>query len=215
MDVLDTIFDPLRDFAKDSIRLIKRCHKPDCKEFTKVAVHMAIGFVVMGFVGFFTKLIFIPINNIIGIEEKRKPSLTHQSTLRRSGACPSRAADERRFTIFFLLKPLTIADLHNIRMKIAKSPFMEASEPTRHALSGMLGTWAASSELVSADLHSGGNDSHQVSTNRGSWASFSNGWGTVVHHLRFRGMVTTETVVDRDIGGTQCSTVMVSKSRGK
>lgn len=34
-------------------------------EFTKVAVRTAIGFVVMGFVGFFVKLVFIPINNII------------------------------------------------------------------------------------------------------------------------------------------------------
>lgn len=34
-------------------------------EFTKVATRTAIGFVVMGFVGFFVKLIFIPINNII------------------------------------------------------------------------------------------------------------------------------------------------------
>jgi protein transport protein SEC61 subunit gamma and related proteins len=36
-----------------------------CAEFTKVATRTAIGFVVMGFVGFFVKLIFIPINNII------------------------------------------------------------------------------------------------------------------------------------------------------
>jgi hypothetical protein len=34
-------------------------------EFTKVAARTAIGFIVMGFVGFFVKLIFIPINNII------------------------------------------------------------------------------------------------------------------------------------------------------
>lgn len=34
-------------------------------EFTKVAVRTGIGFVVMGFIGFFVKLIFIPINNII------------------------------------------------------------------------------------------------------------------------------------------------------
>ncbi|KAG8362838.1 hypothetical protein BUALT_BualtUnG0032300 [Buddleja alternifolia] len=65
MDALDSVFDPLRDFAKDSVRLVKRCHKPDRKEFTKVATRTAIGFVVMGFVGFFVKLIFIPINNII------------------------------------------------------------------------------------------------------------------------------------------------------
>ncbi|PPD68227.1 hypothetical protein GOBAR_DD34896 [Gossypium barbadense] len=65
MDAIDSVFDPLREFAKDSVRLVKRCHKPDRKEFTKVAVRTAIGFVVMGFVGFFVKLIFIPINNII------------------------------------------------------------------------------------------------------------------------------------------------------
>ncbi|KAL5713088.1 hypothetical protein ACHQM5_015197 [Ranunculus cassubicifolius] len=65
MDTLDSVFDPLREFAKDSVRLVKRCHKPDQKEFNKVAFRTAIGFVVMGFVGFFVKLIFIPINNII------------------------------------------------------------------------------------------------------------------------------------------------------
>ncbi|KAK9221904.1 hypothetical protein WN944_010335 [Citrus x changshan-huyou] len=51
MDAIDNVFDPLRDFAKDSLRLVKRCHKPDRKEFTKVAFRTAIGFVVMGFVG--------------------------------------------------------------------------------------------------------------------------------------------------------------------
>ncbi|MQL83592.1 hypothetical protein Taro_016083 [Colocasia esculenta] len=65
MDVIDSAVDPLREFAKDSVRLVMRCHKPDRKEFTKVAFRTAIGFVVMGFVGFFVKLIFIPINNII------------------------------------------------------------------------------------------------------------------------------------------------------
>ncbi|KAJ6375371.1 hypothetical protein OIU77_000366 [Salix suchowensis] len=65
MDAIDSVVDPLRGFAKDSVRLVKRCHKPDQKEFTKVATRTAIGFVVMGFVGFFVKLIFIPINNII------------------------------------------------------------------------------------------------------------------------------------------------------
>ncbi|KAF6166462.1 hypothetical protein GIB67_038199, partial [Kingdonia uniflora] len=34
-------------------------------EFSKAALRTTIGFVVMGFVGFFVKLIFIPINNII------------------------------------------------------------------------------------------------------------------------------------------------------
>ncbi|KAH7833569.1 hypothetical protein Vadar_007699 [Vaccinium darrowii] len=53
MDALDSVFDPFREFSKDSVRLVKRCHKPDRKEFTKVAFRTAIGFVVMRFVGFF------------------------------------------------------------------------------------------------------------------------------------------------------------------
>ncbi|XP_040996014.1 protein transport protein Sec61 subunit gamma-like [Juglans microcarpa x Juglans regia] len=65
MDAIDSVFDPLREFSKDRIRLIKRYDKPDHKEFTKVAFRTAIGFVVIGFVEFFVKLIFIPINNII------------------------------------------------------------------------------------------------------------------------------------------------------
>ncbi|KAI5065192.1 hypothetical protein GOP47_0019887 [Adiantum capillus-veneris] len=65
MDAVEGVITPIKDFAKDSVRLVKRCHKPDRKEFTKVAFRTAIGFVVMGFVGFFVKLIFIPINNII------------------------------------------------------------------------------------------------------------------------------------------------------
>ncbi|KAL4633853.1 hypothetical protein ACB092_04G153300 [Castanea dentata] len=65
MEAIGSMFDPLREFAKDSVRLVKRCPKPDRKEFTKVAFYMAIRFVVMGFIDFFVKLIFIPINNII------------------------------------------------------------------------------------------------------------------------------------------------------
>eukprot|EP00897_Mesotaenium_endlicherianum_P010269 jgi/Mesen1/9270/ME000060S08708 len=65
MEAIDTVIRPVQNFAKDSIRLVKRCHKPDRKEFIKVASRTAIGFVIMGFVGFFVKLIFIPINQII------------------------------------------------------------------------------------------------------------------------------------------------------
>lgn len=34
-------------------------------EFTKIAKATGIGFLIMGFVGFFVKIIHIPINNII------------------------------------------------------------------------------------------------------------------------------------------------------
>ncbi|KXJ15331.1 Protein transport protein Sec61 subunit gamma [Exaiptasia diaphana] len=44
---------------------LERCTKPDRKEFQKIALATAIGFGIMGFIGFFVKLIHIPINNII------------------------------------------------------------------------------------------------------------------------------------------------------
>ena len=31
MDAVDSVVDPLREFSKDSVRLVKRCHKPDRK----------------------------------------------------------------------------------------------------------------------------------------------------------------------------------------
>ena len=65
MDQIIQTVEPVKQFAKDSIRLVKRCTKPDKKEFTKIAIATAIGFAIMGFIGFFVKLIHIPINNII------------------------------------------------------------------------------------------------------------------------------------------------------
>lgn len=65
MDKVVKFCEPGRAFAKDSIRLVKRCTKPDRKEFQKIAIATAVGFCIMGFIGFFVKLIHIPINNII------------------------------------------------------------------------------------------------------------------------------------------------------
>jgi len=65
MDQIITALEPVKQFSKDSIRLVKRCTKPDRKEFSKIAIATAIGFGIMGFIGFFVKLIHIPINNII------------------------------------------------------------------------------------------------------------------------------------------------------
>ncbi|CAF2701649.1 unnamed protein product [Rotaria sp. Silwood2] len=65
MDQIQQFIDPCKQFMKDSIRLVKKCTKPDRKEFQKIAMATAIGFAIMGFIGFFVKLIHIPINNII------------------------------------------------------------------------------------------------------------------------------------------------------
>merc|ERR1712170_292949 len=65
LDNVNQLIEPGKQFAKDSIRLIRRCTKPDKKEFQKIAFATAIGFAIMGFIGFFVKLVHIPINNII------------------------------------------------------------------------------------------------------------------------------------------------------
>ncbi|CAN7039555.1 unnamed protein product [Brassica rapa subsp. trilocularis] len=43
MDAIDSVVDPLRDFAKDSIRLVKRCHKPDRKNSRKLLFVQRLG----------------------------------------------------------------------------------------------------------------------------------------------------------------------------
>ncbi|KAL0486838.1 protein transport protein SEC61 subunit gamma [Acrasis kona] len=66
MDIIEKdIVEPAMEFYSSSKRLVQRCTKPDSKEFTKIAFATTVGFLVMGFIGFFVKLIHIPINNII------------------------------------------------------------------------------------------------------------------------------------------------------
>ena len=87
-DLNSYVFQPLLEFAKNSVMLIKKCTKPDRKgqffgsrslcvllslssptvntllaEFTRIALATGVGFCIMGFIGFFVKLIHIPINN--------------------------------------------------------------------------------------------------------------------------------------------------------
>ncbi|CAL5220545.1 g2581 [Coccomyxa viridis] len=62
---MESVLEPLKEFSKNSVRLVKRCTKPDRREFNKICLQTALGFIVMGFIGFFVKLVFIPINQII------------------------------------------------------------------------------------------------------------------------------------------------------
>ncbi|KAJ1462740.1 hypothetical protein M885DRAFT_505791 [Pelagophyceae sp. CCMP2097] len=64
-DVNAMIVLPMKQFIKDSVHLVKKCTKPDRKEFTRIAWATSVGFVVIGFIGFFVKLVHIPINNIL------------------------------------------------------------------------------------------------------------------------------------------------------
>jgi len=61
----EVAIEPLRQFTKDSMHLVKKCTKPDRKEFLAIAKAVGVGFSIMGFIGFFVKLVHIPINNIL------------------------------------------------------------------------------------------------------------------------------------------------------
>ncbi|KAA8499094.1 Protein transport protein Sec61 subunit gamma [Porphyridium purpureum] len=56
---------PVTEFASNSVRFLRKCEKPDRKQFVMIAKATAVGFAVMGFIGFFVRLIHIPINNIL------------------------------------------------------------------------------------------------------------------------------------------------------
>ncbi|ETV71020.1 protein transporter Sec61 subunit gamma [Aphanomyces astaci] len=64
-DVNALVIEPLKQFAKNSVHLVKKCTKPDRKEFARIAGATGVGFLLMGFIGFFVKLVHIPINNIL------------------------------------------------------------------------------------------------------------------------------------------------------
>lgn len=65
MDAAKSVSEPLHGFFIESVRLVRRCNKPDRKEFLKITTATAVGFAVMGFIGFFVRLIHIPVNSIL------------------------------------------------------------------------------------------------------------------------------------------------------
>ena len=64
-DINTQVIQPLIQFARDSASLVKKCTKPDLKEFIQITKATTLGFVLMGTIGFAVKLIHIPINNIL------------------------------------------------------------------------------------------------------------------------------------------------------
>ncbi|KAI9808574.1 MAG: hypothetical protein M1825_003723 [Sarcosagium campestre] len=64
-DQLKEIAEIPRDFLRDGTLFLNRCTKPDKREFIKISQAVGIGFVVMGTIGYFVKLIHIPVNNIL------------------------------------------------------------------------------------------------------------------------------------------------------
>ena len=62
---VENVVKPGYEFALDSKRFIERCHKPDLKEFKKNAYAVAWGILIMGSIGYFVKLIHIPVHNVL------------------------------------------------------------------------------------------------------------------------------------------------------
>lgn len=61
----EELVNSFKEFGYDSVAFLKKCNKPDKKEFLKIASACSLGFLVMGVIGFLIKLLFIPINNIL------------------------------------------------------------------------------------------------------------------------------------------------------
>ncbi|KAI5961582.1 uncharacterized protein KGF55_003899 [Candida pseudojiufengensis] len=53
------------EFFKDGSAFVKKCQKPDQKEYFKIIKAVGVGFVMMGVVGYAVKLVHIPIRYLI------------------------------------------------------------------------------------------------------------------------------------------------------
>ncbi|KAI1635510.1 hypothetical protein F4809DRAFT_613463 [Biscogniauxia mediterranea] len=62
---IQEFFDVPKDFIKEGTQFINRCTKPDKREFIQICKAVGVGFIVMGAVGYFVKLIHIPVNNVL------------------------------------------------------------------------------------------------------------------------------------------------------
>ncbi|GAA5975205.1 hypothetical protein JCM11641_004393 [Rhodosporidiobolus odoratus] len=65
MDAVKDLAQSSEDFVKDGKAFMTRCTKPDQKEYLQICRAVAIGFAMMGGIGYLVKLIHIPINNIL------------------------------------------------------------------------------------------------------------------------------------------------------
>ncbi|PWN89993.1 secE/sec61-gamma protein [Acaromyces ingoldii] len=64
-DTLREIAELPQTFVREGTQFMNRCTKPDKKEFLQICRAVGMGFVVMGFIGYFVKLIHIPINHVL------------------------------------------------------------------------------------------------------------------------------------------------------
>lgn len=64
-NVVNLKVNELLEFFDDCIKFFNKCEKPSKKEYMKITKSCAIGFLIMGIIGYFIKLLFLPINTIL------------------------------------------------------------------------------------------------------------------------------------------------------
>ncbi|CEH19427.1 protein translocase sec6 [Ceraceosorus bombacis] len=70
-DAIKDLVEIPQSFVKDGTQFFNKCTKPNKKEYLQICRAVGMGFVVMGFIGYFVKLIHIPLRQILVDEHGR------------------------------------------------------------------------------------------------------------------------------------------------
>ncbi|KAM0754158.1 protein transporter Sec61 subunit gamma [Meredithblackwellia eburnea MCA 4105] len=65
MDSAKQLIDVPRETIKEGTQFMKRCAKPSKEEYLTICRAVAIGFAIMGGIGYVVKLVHIPINHVL------------------------------------------------------------------------------------------------------------------------------------------------------
>ncbi|PWN45437.1 protein translocase SEC6 [Ceraceosorus guamensis] len=66
-DAIKDLVEIPQSFVKDGTQFFNKCTKPNKKEYLQICRAVGMGFVVMGFIGYFVKLIHIPLRQIVSV----------------------------------------------------------------------------------------------------------------------------------------------------
>ncbi|CAG7555015.1 hypothetical protein FVEN_g11350 [Fusarium venenatum] len=64
-DQVQEILEVPSEFVRDGVQFVRRCTKPDQKEFLRLCQAVGVGFLIMGAVGYVVKLVHIPLNHAL------------------------------------------------------------------------------------------------------------------------------------------------------
>ncbi|KAK6714351.1 hypothetical protein SNK04_005297 [Fusarium graminearum] len=70
-DQVQEILEVPSEFVRDGVQFMRRCTKPDQKEFLRLCQAVGVGFLIMGAVGYVVKLVHIPLTTPSSEAHKR------------------------------------------------------------------------------------------------------------------------------------------------